>query len=225
MTGRLVAWDPVAQREAWRVEQPQPLSGGTLSTAAGLVFQGRADGRFRAYRAGDGEVLWQFQHETGIAAAPVTYEVGGTQYIAVLSGWGGPEVLINVGLGEGSVGPGRLLVFALDGSATLPEPVPPLPPIEAPTFELVVTAAEVEKGERLFSDYCVGCHGIDAVSMGAVPDLRRATAAVHETFADIVLGGLREPLGMPRFDDLLDSEDVRLIQGYILHRAREAAGG
>ena len=93
VTGRLVAWDPVAQREAWRVEHPQPMSGGTLSTAAGLVFQGRADGFFRAYRATDGEVLWEFQQETGIAAAPVSYSVGETQYIAVLAGWGGPEVL------------------------------------------------------------------------------------------------------------------------------------
>ena len=224
-TGRLVAWDPVAQREVWRVEHPQPLSGGTLSTAGNLLFQGRADGLFRAYRATDGAVLWEFQHETGIAAAPVTYSVDGTQYVAVLSGWGGPEVLINTGLGDGSVGPGRLLVFALDETASLPEPMPPLPPIEAPTFELALSEAEIEEGERRFNDLCWGCHGMDAVSMGAVPDLRRATAAVHETFADIVLGGLREPLGMPPFDDLLDSEDVRLIQGYILHRARESAGG
>jgi hypothetical protein len=48
-TGRLVAWDPVAQREAWRVELPQPKSGGTLTTAGNLVFQGRADGTFSAY--------------------------------------------------------------------------------------------------------------------------------------------------------------------------------
>jgi PQQ-dependent dehydrogenase (methanol/ethanol family) len=225
MAGRLVAWDPVAQREVWRVEHPQPLSGGTLSTAAGLVFQGRADGRFRAYRATGGQVLWEFQHETGIAAAPVTYAVDGTQYIAVLSGWGGPEVLINGGLGEGSVGPGRLLVFSLDGSATLPEPLPPLPPIAEPTFDLDVTAPEVEEGERLFSDYCVACHGIDAVSGGITLDLRRMTVQVHEQIIDIVLGGVRAPVGMPRFDDSLDEDDVRLIQGYILQRARESAGG
>lgn len=223
--GRLVAWDPVAQREAWRVEHPQPMSGGTLSTAAGLVFQGRADGRFRAYRATDGEVLWEFRHETGIAAAPVTYAVEGTQYVAVLSGWGGPGVLLNARLGEGRTGPGRLLVFALDESATLPEPRPPPPPVPEPTFEVDVTAAEVEEGERLYSDYCVGCHGMKAVSGGIVPDLRRTPARVHRRFADIVLGGLREPLGMPRFDDALDEDDVRMIQGYVLERARESAGG
>ena len=223
--GHLVAWDPVAKREAWRVDQPHPLSGGTLSTAGNLVFQGRADGTFRAYRATDGEVLWEFEHETGIAAAPITYSVDGTQYVAVLSGWGGPEVLLNLGLGGGSVGPGRLLVFALDGTATLPAPAPPLPPIAAPTFEVAATESDIERGDALYADLCISCHGNEAVSGGSVLDLRRTTAATHTTFEQIVLVGLRESLGMPKFDDLLDSEDVRMIQAYVLRRAAESAGG
>ena len=91
VAGRLIAWDPVAGREVWRVEQPLPLSGGTLSTDGNLVFQGRADGTLTAHRATDGEVLWEFQHETGIAAPPITYSVDGTQYVAVLSGWVDPR--------------------------------------------------------------------------------------------------------------------------------------
>ncbi|HSG07589.1 MAG TPA: PQQ-dependent dehydrogenase, methanol/ethanol family [Longimicrobiales bacterium] len=224
-SGHLVAWNPVEQREVWRVEHPQPLSGGTLSTASGIVFQGRADGRLRAYRATDGEVLWEFEHETGIAAAPITYSVDGRQYVAVVSGWGGPEVLINGGLGEGRTGPGRLLAFALDAGATLPEPQPPLPPIAAPTFALEATEAEIALGDTLFSDNCVGCHGLEVVSGGITPDLRRTSAALHAQFEQIVLGGLRAPLGMPSFADLLSSEEVRRIQAYVLHRARESAGG
>jgi PQQ-dependent dehydrogenase (methanol/ethanol family) len=223
-SGHLVAWDPVGQREAWRVEHPQPLSGGTLSTAAGLVFQGRADGSFRAYRADDGVVLWEFSQETGIGAAPITYAVDGTQYIAVLAGWGGPEVLLNTGLGEGSIGPGRLLVFALDGETTLPESLAPLPPIEPPGFELTVTDSDVEQGRKLFSDYCVACHGIDVRSGGITPDLRRMSAGVHQQFAEIVLRGSREHLGMPAFDEAIDEEALRMIHGYILQRARESIG-
>lgn len=175
--GRLVAWDPVAQREVWRVEHPQPISGGTLSTESGIVFQGRADGTFAAYRATDGEVLWEYRQETGIAAAPITYAVDGTQYVAVLAGWGGPEVLLNGPLGAGSVGPGRLLVFALDGTATLPEPMPDPGPIAAPTFELGATTSDLEAGKDFYGDYCIVCHGDNVVSSGIVPDLRRATAA------------------------------------------------
>ena len=63
------------------------------------------------------------------------------------------------------------------------------------------------------------------MSGGIIPDVRRSTAQVHDRIVDIVLGGAREPLGMPRFDDSLDEDDVRLIQGFILSRARESAGG
>ncbi len=49
-SGELLAWDPVAQKEAWHVDLPIPKSGGTLTTAGNLVFQGRGDGKFSAYR-------------------------------------------------------------------------------------------------------------------------------------------------------------------------------
>src|SRR5207245_8860447 len=109
------------QREVWRVEHPDPQSGGTLSTAGNLVFQGRADGKFRAYRATDGKVLWEFDSGIGIAAGPMTYTVGDTQYVAVLAGWGGPSVLQNAPLGSRRFAPGPPLESPL-GS---PRPRPP----------------------------------------------------------------------------------------------------
>ena len=57
--GRLIAWDPVAQKERWRVEHASPWNGGTLATAGNLVFQGTADGRFVAYDARNGKKLWE----------------------------------------------------------------------------------------------------------------------------------------------------------------------
>ena len=81
--GHLVAWDPVAQKEAWHVDLPDPKSGGTLATAGNLVFQGRADGKLSAYRATDGKPLWEFDAGVGIAAPPMTFSVDGAQYIAV----------------------------------------------------------------------------------------------------------------------------------------------
>ena len=59
MFGRLIAWDPVKQKEAWRQEHVSPWNGGTLTTAGNLVFQGTADGRFVAYNATSGEKLWE----------------------------------------------------------------------------------------------------------------------------------------------------------------------
>jgi hypothetical protein len=52
---------------------PVLQSGGVLATAGNLVFQGRADGHFIAYRAADGAPLWDFDAGTGIMAPPVTY--------------------------------------------------------------------------------------------------------------------------------------------------------
>jgi PQQ-dependent dehydrogenase (methanol/ethanol family) len=92
-TGHLLAWDPVAGKRAWRVDHVAYWNGGVLSTAGGLVFQGAGDGRFVAYDAASGEVLWQTQGTTGIMAAPVTYQIDGVQYVAVAAGWGSAEEL------------------------------------------------------------------------------------------------------------------------------------
>ncbi len=170
-------------------------------------------------------MLWEYEQETGIVAPPVTYSVDGVQYVAVLAGFGGPEVLVNTPLNSGKVGPGRLLVFALDGGTTLPKPLPKPGPIPQPTVDISLSAEEYDAGERLFSDYCVGCHGIDAISGGITPDLRRMTEEVRQQMVSIVLGGARVPLGMPRFDDVLTEDDLTLIQGYIISRAKESAGG
>src|SRR5690606_1183416 len=87
--GRLVAWDPVAQREVWGIDRDWPWNGGTLATGGGLVFQGTPDGRFTAYDAADGTELWHFQQERGIMAGPISYRADGVQYVAVLAGYGG----------------------------------------------------------------------------------------------------------------------------------------
>jgi quinohemoprotein ethanol dehydrogenase len=222
-SGRLVAWDPVAQHEVWHVEHPDPGSGGTLSTAGNLVFQGRADGKLRAYRATDGKVLWEFDCGIGIMAPPMTYQVGGIQYIAVLAGWGGGEVLSNRATGKGKVGPGKLLSFSLGGSATLPHYERVVPPVPIPTFHLAASPPEIENGRALFATFCARCHGAEVVSGGSVPDLRFAAAPTHEMFEAIVRGGARREFGMPSFSEDLTSPQVRLIHAYVLDRARESA--
>jgi quinohemoprotein ethanol dehydrogenase len=222
-SGKLVAWDPAAQREAWHVDLPDPGSGGTLSTAGNLVFQGRADGKLQAYRATDGKLLWESDTGIGIMAPPMTYEVDGTQYIAVLAGWGGPEVLGNRATGKGKVAPGKLLSFAIGGTATLPPYQRVVQPVPMPTFHLAASRAEIEKGRVLFATFCARCHGAEVVSGGSVPDLRHATAGTHEKFEEIVRGGALREAGMPSFSEDVTTAQVRLIQAYVLDRAREAA--
>jgi quinohemoprotein ethanol dehydrogenase len=219
--GRLVAWDPVTKREAWRVEHPNLRSGGTLSTAGNLVFQGRGDGIFAAYRATDGKLLWRFDAQVGIAAAPMTYAIDGVQYVAILAAPPGYYLDPKI-----RTGPGRLLVFAIDGKATLPpNPVRPPAPIPSPTFAVKATAAETTEGGGLWFQYCRRCHNPDFnfVKSGAIPDLRRSSSATHATFEQIVRGGARRTLGMPSFAKDLSSDQVRMIQAYVLDQARDRA--
>ena len=104
----------MTKREAWRVEHPVARSGGTLSTAGNLVFQGRGDGIFAAYRATDGKMLWQFDAQVGIAAGADDVRDGRSSTSRSSSPAG--LLLRPTRLTHRS---GRLLVFALDGKATL----------------------------------------------------------------------------------------------------------
>src|SRR5207253_6264927 len=117
--GRLLAWDPVKQKEAWRAEYVAPWNGGTLTTAGNLVFQGSADGRFIAYNATTGEKLWETPTGTGVVAAPSTYDIDGVQYVSVAVGWGGVfGITQRVTEHEG---PGRIYTFALGGKTAFPD--------------------------------------------------------------------------------------------------------
>jgi quinohemoprotein ethanol dehydrogenase len=223
-SGELLAWDPVAQKEAWHVDMPDPKSGGTLATAGNLVFQGRSDGILAAYNATDGKPLWQFDAGTGIAAPPITYLVKGVQVITVVTGWGGPQVLGNRPPGKGHVGPARILTFVVGGKTKMPEYKPAaVKPVPMPTFKLAASPAEVEQGRVLFANFCSRCHGADVVSSGAVPDLRYAAEPTHEMFEEIVLGGARKEAGMPSFMGDITPAQVRLLHAYILARAKESA--
>ena len=90
----MVAWDPVAAEPAWIVPFPQAFNGGTLSTDGGLVFQGNKRGEFVAYDASTGERVWSQRLVGDAAAAPMTYELDGEQYVSVLSGWGNVSMMI-----------------------------------------------------------------------------------------------------------------------------------
>jgi len=105
--GFLVAWDPIAQEERWRLTYETRENSGTLTTAGGLVFHGTARGEFAAHDALTGELLWEAQLLPTIAS-PVTYEIDGTQYVSVMAGTPNNDP------------PGRLFTFALDGEMPLP---------------------------------------------------------------------------------------------------------
>lgn len=218
----LLAWDPVAQREVWRVRHPAAYNGGALATGGNLVFQGTADGRFVAYRATDGEKLWEAEAGTGVMAAPITYQLDGVQYVSVAAGWGASLALTGgpAALAAGVWGGGRVLTYALGASSPPPPRAEPPAPTGSPPARGSHPPALVERGDRLYHTHCMGCHGPQAISGGAIRDLRDASAETHARFAEIVLAGEREPLGMPAFGDRLNRDEADAIQAYLLERNR-----
>jgi alcohol dehydrogenase (cytochrome c) len=84
--GRLSAVNLNTGKIAWHFDTDQPLIGGVLATAGGLVFTGEGNGLFDAFDAATGKKLWHYQAGAGVNAPPVSYSVGGKQYIAVAAG-------------------------------------------------------------------------------------------------------------------------------------------
>src|SRR5690606_6666294 len=120
---------------------------GALATAGGLVFTGGGTAnQFRALDAKTGKELWSFDAQTAIVAPPISYEIDGRQYVAISVGG-------NQAAGYYAPNYSRMLVFALDGKATLPEtrpytPPPLNPPADAQPAELV------SAGRDHYGQYC-----------------------------------------------------------------------
>jgi quinohemoprotein ethanol dehydrogenase len=223
-TGALVAWDPVAKKEAWRVPYKGPWNGGTLATAGNLVFQGTATEQFAAYSADSGKQLWSFPTQSGIIAAPMTYSIDGEQYVAVLAGWGGVWDIAPGILSAKSGFPrniSRLMVFKLGGTARLP-PAPPLNRLVLDPPAFTGTEAQATRGAQVFGRYCSVCHGDAAIAGALNPDLRRS-GALNDANAlkSIVIDGALHEGGMVSFKSALTPEDAEAIRQYVIKRANE----
>jgi quinohemoprotein ethanol dehydrogenase len=221
--GELLAWDPVNQKPAWKIEWPRPWNGGVLSTAGNLVFEGTAAGNFEAYRADNGKKLWSFNAQTGVMAGPAIYMVNGEQYVAVLAGWGGvfPLATGAVATKGGKVrNISRMLVFKLGGVASLP----PVPETEPPVLNpppMTAGAATVSEGRQLYQTYCSTCHGDAVVGGGVLPDLRYSSTLGNDEWFNVVERGLLEPHGMVSFSKEISHDDAAAIRAYVIFRAHQ----
>ena len=217
----LLAWDPVAGRELWRVPRGSMWNGGTLVTAGNLVIQGTAVGTLDFHQADSGERLHSIHLGTGVMAGPMTYEVGGVQYVAVMAGYGGPRgaayPLGSAAYEYESVG--RLLVFRLDGGA-VPLPPPQVRPSTPEPPDLAPDPALVRAGAELFGVHCSICHRASDEHLSAYPDLRRMEGGAWESFDAVVLGGALAANGMAAFGDILTLEDVTALRHYLASEQR-----
>ena len=210
--GRLTAWDPVTQQEAWRYEHVSPWNGGTLTTAGDLVFQGTADARFMAFNARTGDPLWESPMGTGVIAAPITYEVDGTQYVSIAAGWGG--VFGKSQRASDLKTAGTVYTFVLNGDAEMPE-------FTQYQLNSLVSGVEynpdfIGEGTALYVSNCVFCHGVPGVDKGGnIPNLGYSKKSVIENLDAFLFHGPFVSSGMPDFTETLSKTDVEKIKAFI----------
>lgn len=222
--GWIIAWNPVTQKEAFRINHGGPWNGGILATAGGLLFQGLANGGFHAYDAENGKDLFNFDAQTGVIAPPVTYSVNGKQYIALLAGWGGGfplsggASLTTENSTQIQTNKSRLLVFSLDGNAQLPSRTDVgFTPVKPPAN---YDKTDVIDGYVKYIRYCSLCHGNNAASGGVLPDLRwSGSIRTSEGFYNVVGKGALKAYGMDNFDDVLSAKEIEDIRNYIIDQA------
>ena len=218
--GRLIGWDPIKQETRWSFTHELGMNGGVVSTAGNLVFQGAADGLFRAHKADNGEEVWQFQTGSAIQGGPVTYAVDGEQYVLVPVGSVSMTRFMIPFYGD-QPGPTQLLAFKLNGDAKLPKhevidlPVPKPP-------ELTASEEQIKRGAGLFEAASCGlCHGSGGVGVrpgGSIPSLQYLSPGAHTIFKEIVLGGVKKPLGMMSFEGIISEKDVEDIHAFVIYR-------
>ena len=217
--GFLQAWDPVTQKEVWRVQHDRMGNGGTLSTAGNLVFQGNSRHELLAVDARNGKVLWSQQVNGEMLGGPISYEVDGEQYIAVSAGWGSILHLFSGAIVGQRAGPqfGQVIAFKLGADLELDLTYAELPPVPKPPEE-TASAETVEMGRNFYNRFCVSCHGDSGIASGETPDLRYSASLGSQAFTLILQGGLEEN-GMPSFSGRLSDKEIAAIDAYIIRKA------
>ncbi len=123
--GRITAVDLETKKVVWMKRQRAPIASAILATAGGLVFGGSQNRQFTAYDAATGKALWEAGLNATPSSYPISYSVGGTQYIAVVSGGGSPLDASGHSLApelENPSGGTTLWIFKLPGAANAKRP-------------------------------------------------------------------------------------------------------
>ena len=224
----LQAWDPVKQKPVWTLPAFGLWSGSALATAGGVVFNGQADGQFRALDDRTGKILWAYDGKAPMIGPPITYRWQGKQYVSIIAGYGVSMAVYDVTrkVREGFETQGRrVLTFVLDGKTTLPARAPAPQVVPQPDPDFVPDQKKWLAGVIAYHQQCTICHGVFAIGVGSAPDLRGSAVPLSaDAFRAIVHGGALTAAGMPQFGQL-NEDEIEAIRFYIRSRARDLAEG
>jgi alcohol dehydrogenase (cytochrome c) len=209
--GILAALDVTTNRLVWRQEWREICYSGSIVTAGGLLFVGRADGRLTALDKANGAKLWEFMTDAGVNTTATTFERKGKQYVVVHAGGG---VFANGKRGDG------IWMFSLDGTMG---PVTPqaassgpagvaAPPAAVAAAATASRVPDQESGARIYKAACVPCHGVSGEGgHGGGPPLLGGLTA--ERIVSILNTGRNN---MPAFSAIYSPAQVKDVASYIL---------
>ncbi|BAK66536.1 quinohemoprotein alcohol dehydrogenase [Sphingobium sp. SYK-6] len=215
--GRLKAWDPAKGEARWTSEPLPFINGGTL-VVGDLVFQGAADGYLRAYDAASGQVLAKLFVGTAMMAAPISYELDGTQYIAILAGFGGPQggFFAPDNVASSHENYERLIVLKIGGAKLAPPPNRVAAEQQPTPRAIPAEASTIARGQRLFERQCNRCHVMGG-AVGIYPDLWNMAPETIDAFEGIVGEGALSYAGMGNFSKSLNRPDIDAIKAFIVN--------
>ncbi len=216
--GFLRGWDVANHKLKWEVPLNTTWNSGTLTTAGNLVFHASGDGYFSAYNAENGKRLLHLFTGNSAMAAPITYAINGTQYVAQMAGYGGAGMIT---IGDDAAvkqyeNTGRLIVYKLDGGK-VPTPArrarPLGPPVVDNTGLPALSPAAIARGRQLYGN-CAGCHSTGG-GTPMLPNLSRVRQIGKDGLHEILLKGALQPYGMPSFAGELTDQDVDTLYEFI----------
>ncbi len=211
--GMFAALDVTTNRIVWRQQWSEQCYSGSLTTAGGLVFVGRNDGRLTALDSSNGAKLWEFHTDGGVNAPPITFERNGRQYVAVYAG--------GTSLAPSKRSDGVWL-FSLEGAIeSLPRgsanPAGQFPPRQGggppgPFVNTSVRAPDAENGRAIYATACAVCHGANGQG-GSHGGIVLTNALTIGSIASTVTNGRNE---MPAYGAVMSQEDLRDVATYLL---------
>jgi quinohemoprotein ethanol dehydrogenase len=209
--GIFAALDVTTNKIIWRQSWREICYSGSIVTAGGLLFVGRADGRLTALNSQNGAKLWEFMTDAGVNTTATTFEYQGKQYVVVHAGGG---VFANGKRGDGiwmfsldgkipSLGPGAAPARGLQGGAGGPAPGPELP--------VTTRTANAQNGGNIYRAACVPCHGEAGTGgQGGGPSLVKGQS--HDA---ILMTASTGKNNMPAFKSVYTPDELNDVTAYI----------
>ncbi|MGA8595743.1 MAG: PQQ-binding-like beta-propeller repeat protein, partial [Bryobacteraceae bacterium] len=195
--GVFAALDMKTNRIVWQ-EAWKDCYSGSVTTAGGLVFVGRNDGRLTALNSSTGERVWEFQTGAGVHAPVSVFEYQGEQYIAAYSAGN---------LFAGTARGDSVWLFSLKGTMEQVAPASISPPI---AVSAPVITADLTNGQKIFGEVCSSCHGASGEgghggpSLTSIRDIAKLVQIVQQ-------GGGQ----MPSFGSSLTPKDIQDVTAYV----------